>query len=270
MFIPLNSSDTKWSDFTLVCPCISVGNVGQLATDLIISTLKMEHVGYLSDSSMLPMCGNDPFNTSGLVEGKLCTTAEVYQSDEKKLLVVQLRALLVKGKHSQFRKKLLDWIKRSNFSRVILLTSSFAYERIDSQITGSPLRYLTTPMLEKHPNSPTKCGLGHWKQLERRDFVWSPEPEGTSIPEAAKGVYIPGGGIAKRFFEDCCREDIALAILLNFCSEGDNIPHALQLANYLNEWLKVTEKSKQASGCSFKIPSSWTLLFGNAVNPELY
>ncbi|XP_033126060.1 proteasome assembly chaperone 2-like [Anneissia japonica] len=270
MFVPLNNCDTtKWSDFTLICPCISVGNVGQLATDLLISTLKMQQVGYLYDSSMLPMCGNDPFSTSGLVEGKLCTSAEVYKCDEKKLLVVQLRALLVKGKHSQFRKKLLDWIQQSTFRQVILLTSSFAYERLDSQITGSPLRYLVTPLLKKMPNAPNTCNL-QWTPLERREYVWSPEPDNASIPEEARGIYLPGGGIARKFFEECCKEDIPLAVLLIFCSEGDNIPHAVQLANYLNDWLKFTEKRTEPSGCTFKIPSSWTLLFGSAVNPELY
>lgn len=30
-----------------------------------------------------------------------------------------------------------------------------------------------------------------------------------------------------------------MAVLLKFCSEGDNIPDALALVNYLNEWLQL-------------------------------
>ena len=44
-------------------PSVSVGNVGQLAADLLISTLWMNKVGYLYDDSILPVVGNDPFAT---------------------------------------------------------------------------------------------------------------------------------------------------------------------------------------------------------------
>ena len=43
-----------------------------------------------------------------------------------------------------------------------------------------------------------------WQSLEKRDDAWGArvETEGETIPEEAKGIFIPGGGIAKRFFVD--------------------------------------------------------------------
>lgn len=38
-----------------------------------------------------------------------------------------------------------------------------------------------------------------------------------------------------------CKEDLPLAVLLLFCSEGDNIPDAFAVANHLNDWLHLLD-----------------------------
>lgn len=38
-----------------------------------------------------------------------------------------------------------------------------------------------------------------------------------------------------------CAEDLPLAVLLLFCSEGDNIPDAFALVNHLNDWLHLLD-----------------------------
>lgn len=38
-----------------------------------------------------------------------------------------------------------------------------------------------------------------------------------------------------------CAEDVPLAVLLLFCSEGDNIPDAFTLINRLNDWLHLLD-----------------------------
>ena len=42
-----------------------MGNVGQLTVDLIVSTLHMDRIGYLSTDAVYPVIGNDPFSTKG-------------------------------------------------------------------------------------------------------------------------------------------------------------------------------------------------------------
>ena len=67
-------------------------------------------------------------------------------------------------------------------------------------INRSPFRYLSTPSLSL---SDVASNL-KWQSLEKRDDAWGArvETEGETIPEEAKGIFIPGGGIAKRFFVD--------------------------------------------------------------------
>lgn len=42
-------------------PALSIGNVGQLAVDLLISSTRTERIGYLDDPYVLPCVGNDAY-----------------------------------------------------------------------------------------------------------------------------------------------------------------------------------------------------------------
>lgn len=59
-------------------PAVSIGNVGQLATDLVVSALAPSRhlIGNLHDASILPVVGNDAFAKPGHESGQLNTSAE--------------------------------------------------------------------------------------------------------------------------------------------------------------------------------------------------
>jgi hypothetical protein len=52
---------------------VSVGNVGQLTCDVIISTLGAIRVGYFYEDSVQPVVGSDPFNESS---GQIATAVD--------------------------------------------------------------------------------------------------------------------------------------------------------------------------------------------------
>ncbi|MBN3308452.1 PSMG2 protein, partial [Amia calva] len=233
MFVPVECSPPSFKDFTLIMPAISVGNVGQLATDLIISTLNMPAVGYIHTDCLIPMVGNNPYASSPENSDELSTNAEVYSLADMKLAVLQIRAPIIQTKYKQFRKLIFSWIKASEFSRVVLLSSSYAYQRDDRQIHGTPLRYLFTPAMQTIIGD--RLQDLQWKEMERIAAF-------PGISNSEQRLYIPGGGVTKALYTDSCSEGIPLAVLLTFCSEGDNIPDAFALVNYLNEWLHLVEK----------------------------
>lgn len=55
-------------------PTVSIGNVPQLASDLIIHTFKLERVGFLDDDSVMPVSGvredTDAPGTTVPIEGR--------------------------------------------------------------------------------------------------------------------------------------------------------------------------------------------------------
>lgn len=55
---------------------MAVGNVGQLAVDLIVSTLNMSRVGYIHTGCLIPMAGNNPYATCKEDAEEMHTPAE--------------------------------------------------------------------------------------------------------------------------------------------------------------------------------------------------
>jgi hypothetical protein len=56
------STDSDWSEFTFVFSSVSVGNIGQLSVDLLISSLSNTNkAGYLITPLVQPLVGHDAF-----------------------------------------------------------------------------------------------------------------------------------------------------------------------------------------------------------------
>lgn len=268
MFVSSNSEKYEWSNYTLVLPAVSVGNVGQLAVDLLLSTLEVVPVGYWYDDCTHPLVGCDPFVSNYVVQNpRLVTGIEVYVDAEHQLVIFQQRVPIFKHKRREFQKKLIDWIKTEKFVKVIMLSSSASHERIDSQLVGTPVRFLSSAMLDRQLSLEKEMS---WRRLEARVCIPALSPLETPA-EGSHGTYIPGGGITKRFLEKCCQEDIAIAVLLIFCAEGDNIPDALLLVRHLNQWLQLVQCEEAQNPLSlWKIPPSWQLMFGSAAPPAMF
>ena len=52
-----DAGGAEFGGSTLVVADVSRGNVGQLAADLLITTLQMRRVGYFNDADVLPAVG---------------------------------------------------------------------------------------------------------------------------------------------------------------------------------------------------------------------
>ncbi|KAM9308332.1 proteasome assembly chaperone 2 [Gastrophryne carolinensis] len=261
MLVPVEAGWALQAGSTLLMPAVSVGNVGQLAIDLIVSTLDMKKVGYFYTDCLVPMVGNNPYATSEDNANELCTNAEVYALPSKNLTVLQIRSPLIKKKSKCFCQAVISWIRKCAFSKVVLLSSSHAYQRNDQQLFGTPFRYLVTPALQSSVADVMK--ELKWKELEKVSLY-------PGINDEEKRISIPGGGFTKQMFDDCSSGDIKLAVVFKFCAEGDNIPDAFDLLSHLNRWLLLVDLPADSVPSHWKMPSSWRLLFGSGLPPALY
>ncbi|CAG2065546.1 unnamed protein product, partial [Timema podura] len=235
--------------YTLILPSVSVGNVGQLATDLLVFSLNAEKIGYVWHPSILPVIGSNPYD---LTSELLMISSEVYIVKNKKLVIIQIRSPLCNSKND-FLNEFLKWTSDVHLEQIVVLSSSFDYERNDEQICGTPLRYFMT----KTSRNKMRPKLSKWKELECMTFPGVNSLENVKEPEK---LNIPGGGFTKLLYQKCILKDVALVVLLKFCSEGDNIPDAVMLADYVDEWLDIVPKENNLP-FTWSYPPSWKHLF---------
>lgn len=138
------------------------------------------------------------------------------------------------------------------------MTSSFGHEKNDEQIRTAPFRYLATENVKAQ----------YGKQFE--DLSWiALEPKMLDDFSGQTVLKIHGGGYAKTLFELLGRNGIKCTIVLKFCSEGDNMPDAIELLNHFNKWIPLVPVDEK-NACKLKFPPSWKFLFGKTPPRELY
>jgi len=217
---------------TLIFPLLSIGNVGQLSIDLLISSLNLPRVGFLESPFLLPMVGNDAFSVN---LGKLSTNAEVYQDSQRKMTVLQQRSPIIRNKVTKYVKDLVQWIVKSNFKEIIVLGSIDSSRRIDSQMEGTQIRYID------RRNEQTN----QWRELG-----WIPLEEESCQVVLRKGTFL------HNLIEEMDSHKVKWVVLDIFCSEGNNIPNCLQLVTHLNQYLQLQPKEGQ-----WIPPNSWSHLY---------
>eukprot|EP01101_Sappina_pedata_P005319 TRINITY_DN2396_c0_g1_i2.p1 TRINITY_DN2396_c0_g1~~TRINITY_DN2396_c0_g1_i2.p1 ORF type:complete len:262 (-),score=98.10 TRINITY_DN2396_c0_g1_i2:70-855(-) len=252
-FFSLQTPTPDFSNSTLVLPTESIGNVGQLAIDLITSTTSCPKVGYLEDEAIVPIIG-------GGEDLSLSLEVYLFQSSQPQdnVVLVQQRSPIVKNQNKQFAKRLVEWIVKSNFKRVVLLSSRDASLRIDCQLNGTQFRYVS--LNSKDDSS-----------LQSRGFVHLESEEGISKVSQAISRH---GTFPSRFFEEfelrLEKGEAAPEILglICFCNEGDNRPEARAMSDGVNVILGMAnggEIERDAAGIRWKEPASWQKLFGSDV-----
>ncbi|ESO08955.1 hypothetical protein HELRODRAFT_74476, partial [Helobdella robusta] len=241
-------------------PTVSIGNVGQLTIDLLISSLQAPLVGHLSSDCVVPVVGRDAFD---LNSNLLTTSLDVHECEKHKLVILQQRSPIIKRRQQRFIDELTKWIKDMKFPHVIVYTSVLACERIDSQLYGPQCRFMST-------NNNTHLNMERLAEIfpcleTRQDIVAVADGAAVNQP------YIPGSGITKKLLYKFNNENIESVVLLRFSYEADNIPDAVELFNLTNTYFNWIDVS-----CYFqvpenmKMPPSWSLLFGSHFDQIIY
>lgn len=214
-------------DFTFILPSVSVGNVGQLAIDLLISSHEFKEFATVWDPAIVPSVGGNPFTGNSTDIGTAC---ELFINEKLKIVVMQLRSTIEHKLAMQFFNKLKTSLLNLKFSNVIILTSMFAHEL--HNINSSHFRYIT--------NDDNKV------EALRSLKVMPMETE-------------PICGFGCKLYE-ILSTDLKCTLLIKYTSEGDNRPDAMQMLSILYGIVIEFQDSfvKQVT-----FPKSWEFVFGN-------
>ncbi|CAG2118153.1 unnamed protein product [Medioppia subpectinata] len=266
VFVPIasgSSGDNEWSEHTVIYGCVSVGNVPQLAIDLLVSTLiesrECRLVGHLYSPALMPLSGPDPYRFGGQT---LATSAQVFECKARKLLIIQQRTPLYKESRQQFFDSLAKWLSTAGVKRVVLLSSSFIEHLVEALDSGDcyPIKCLPN---ETHSRAADQTLATNWRAVARVDpFTLQPSPDGR--------IHLPGSGSLKELLKSMDKTGVSAIGLVLYCSEGDNRPHSYAFANAVNQWLSLIDFKTTAGVKTWIVPFSWRHLFGEEPPKEIY
>ncbi|KAJ2779942.1 hypothetical protein H4R18_003722 [Coemansia javaensis] len=252
-FVQCGGAAAALEGTTLVLPSVAVGNVAQLAADLLINTLEARRIGLFDSASVLAVSGASGFDHGAA--GQRAAPVEVYQTADARWTLVQQRAPPLPGRHGAFARELLAFIQAARFARVVLLASSDAALRPDALIHGAQIRSLTV-------NWPGDGELAARLRALALDPLRA--PRGAQDPEPLKQLH--AAGVAKRLLALCGPAGVPVVALVALASEGDNVPDAVRLANAANALLEIAPADVR-----WRPPRSWQWLAGpGGPRPELY
>lgn len=265
---------------TLILPGLSIGNVGQLAVDLLVSSTGAERIGYLDDPNLLPCVGNDAYLPSP--QGNLALPLEAYDSTSNSLTLIQQRSPVVKGMMIEFAKNVADFATASGKKHIVLLSSlDFGRWQTIDMSSGLQIYYLSSASVD---GTDVDCERLGWKRLQEYNpaqRMWkylSTLAEGNaelddnmpSEDELGEEDYCPSLPFAAMF--SCFKaKGLKVTCLLCYCSEGDNISEAFQLADAACRLLDIDPNNfhGNASG-KWIVPFSWQTVYGPPPDMSLF
>ncbi|WOL15412.1 proteasome assembly chaperone 2 [Canna indica] len=265
---------------TLLLPGLSIGNVGQLAVDLLISSIGADRVGFLDEPSLLPCVGNDAYGPEP--GGVLALPLEAYDSPGHALTLIQQRSPVVRGMMIEFAKKLADFVSSTGKKHVIVL-SSLDSGRMKQIAASSEMQvyYVSSVNNDGTDDDCESLGFKRLEEYEPTQRRWSylnELAEGNPVQgddldfedELGHDDYYPGLPFAALFA--CCKaKGLKVTCLLCYCSEGDNIADSFQLAGAACKLLKLTpDRFLGHVQGEWNIPLSWKTVYGPPPDSSLF
>ncbi|KAF8332034.1 PAC2 family-domain-containing protein [Cantharellus anzutake] len=246
--VPLPFQDT-----TLVIPIVSAANLGQLAVDLLVSSVGMQRVGIFDSEYLFPVIGGREDGLPGIT-----TPLELFGKEGHPFYLLQQRSPVIKSCKSEFISALIDFAQKQKFSSVLILSGLDLSHRDDA--------HMITPVYHLLPS-------------HNRSLAPSSGPISTLsalIPAYTgrtdlKDLHLPSSGITKQLLRSLPPTGFpATGVILQYVLEGDNREDAYLMANIVGRVLGLSEFGRHLQ-FSWKEPSSWKQgLFGTPHDQTLF
>ncbi|GMK58531.1 hypothetical protein CspeluHIS016_0505630 [Cutaneotrichosporon spelunceum] len=234
---PVNGFDpAHLSGATVVLPAVSLGNVPQLAADLIVSSLALKRVAFVGKGdTVAPFAGR---GDDGLVTGGV----ELHGTLTGDLFVLLQRAPTLKAKKEEHVAQIAEAVKDAGAA--IVLASLDAANQDDAQLLA-PIQSILPPKTPTHP------ALKRVANLPPLRLTLDPN----AAPSAGSKSYppfLPGAGLTRRLLGALA--DQPSGAIAEWVVEGDNRADAHALAHALMGVLGIEVELRE--------PASWAGLFG--------
>ncbi|KAI8051250.1 PAC2 family-domain-containing protein [Syncephalis plumigaleata] len=269
-FVPVSGYQSNFANSWLIIPAVSTGGVPQLATDLLVTTWRLNRVGHLNDPNVLPIACVDP---CAIGQTGITTALEVLQSDDGQVTVIQQRSPELPGRRQALVDNLLKFAQDNQFKGILLLSSLDMIYRPDMQLPGKEFRYVVVHG-DKAPLSALidRATTIHVKPLESILH----EDDAAIAEQIIALDVVPmmhGSGITRRLLVTAHQLSLPVMALCLYTVEGDNTQGALSMTDKLVQLLSIpglTADKQDASTMAWKIPTTWQLVNRQNYTQELF
>eukprot|EP00186_Timspurckia_oligopyrenoides_P003089 CAMPEP_0182443662 /NCGR_PEP_ID=MMETSP1172-20130603/2343_1 /TAXON_ID=708627 /ORGANISM="Timspurckia oligopyrenoides, Strain CCMP3278" /LENGTH=311 /DNA_ID=CAMNT_0024639015 /DNA_START=26 /DNA_END=961 /DNA_ORIENTATION=+ len=290
----------------LLFPAVSVGNVPQLAIDLIMHTFSnnesdkvsvpIQPVALLHSRSVVPCAGS--YDVPAKKQKKksvqlpssetLSTALQLFAIErplsQTKMHLIQQRSPALRGMARQFSGELTAFMIDQHVKQSVMLLSTNAAGRQDlHMLMNSPERskfdairvMMTSSMLNSDLGTKVKS-LGVKIMEDGGELGWSPEHsrsvEATDDEIESKTLprFLPAfrdGSFVRSMLLLCEEKQIPVLVIVSFVHEGENTQDAIRLATAVAE---ILELSSTPESIQWRTPSSWKHLLGPPPSSGLF
>lgn len=228
----------NFSDYTLIIPSVSVGNVPQLTVDLLITTYDFKKYSTIWHPAIISSIGSDPYYSS---KSEIYTACELYVNEQLKLATIQIRSTVENKLAVKFFNDMQDLIEHLNLKHIFILSSAFDYEL--HNVLSEKFYFVS------NAENNEVMEINHVKPLQ---------------PELSGKYCLNGGGFAVKLFQ-ILQQTLRCTLLIKYVSEGDNRPDALMMLQRLFAVLGSIKIPQ-----NLKCPSSWQFVFGGPPPVGIY
>lgn len=224
-----------FSGTILIIPVVSIGNVPQLAVDLLVYSARLPRKAILDHSLLYPFAGSRE-DVGAPFCGGIATALDVF--GDNKITIIQQRSPILPQKKKKFVETvLIPFIKKGQFREILVLGSTDACRRNDAEIEG-----------------PKEFILSTFQTVSELSEYFST----LKLISGSKKVFpkLPSSGALIPLLEHALSQNISMTALVMYVMEGDNTEDAKQMA-------KITVKvCKLDLSENLQCPKSWEYLFG--------
>eukprot|EP00878_Enallax_costatus_P010526 GHUV01010991.1.p1 GENE.GHUV01010991.1~~GHUV01010991.1.p1 ORF type:complete len:296 (+),score=104.94 GHUV01010991.1:234-1121(+) len=285
---PVGAEARDLGGATWILPAVAFANIGELAIDVIITTLKCQLVARLDDDNILACVGNNAYEPEP--QGQLATALELYQVPGTRLCLLQQRAPAIPGRQQAFANSIAEWAKQQGISQTILLCGLDAQYRRDRQLEGTQLRYWNSSSSGAAPadQQATLAAVGAsststaQQDACQRDATAAAcqavgfmqlEQEVTDTEREVHSLLPPWP-----LLDALQQQTLQHTLLAIFAAEGDNVQDSMMLASKVLAVLKQlemlpaadvagdTSSSSAQAGLQLQTPCSWVGLYGRGLD----
>lgn len=227
------------NDTILIIPSVSIGNVPQLATDLLIQTFDFTRIAHLKDQYLYPFASPIDYSVSQGPQPGISTALELYYSEKHKLTLVQQRSPIIPTFAKKFvQDVMVPFINDMDFKEILLLDSGDSGLK-ENIVPDYIETYTNEDLLSKSMES-----------LKLSDNVMS------------LNDVVYGHSPYFKYFISELTGKLSLNVLVIFVYEGQNFYEANVLANKVATKLELTLPET-----SWITPISWQGVYGDKPVP---